>query len=270
MFEVSPEQLIDVAKHLNVNKYDHQEAVCAAYDLICEAHLVSRNIRRWNENARIHHSSPEIHQAVFNAAKNAQGQPLREAVLVNFFSSLGRGCNPTNASKKFNDWIKEYLRRNDFESYFPWNPVSLGTSPGQNKIYRENGWIKWEYHKRGNYLMVPERTKPKTNQARELKEDEHPTEAYWLTKDVWWPEPKSSEIEEAKSRWLTSNRKAFHSFYIACEALKTFKKWLDSEASLIPSKKKTLNSSKSGNFVSSKNKGSARAESGKYTKNQKK
>jgi hypothetical protein len=267
MFEVSPEQLIDVAKHFAFKKYEHKEAVAVAYDLICEAHLVSRNIRKWNEKVKTCLFSPEIHQVVVNAAKNNQGQPLREAVLVDFFSSIARGSNSTNASKKFNEWINEDLRRCKFEGIFPWNPVSSGTSPEQNKTYQKNGWIKWACHARGNHLIVPERTEPKTKLPHEPKKEEHPTEAYWLTKDVWWPEPESSEIEVAKSRWLTSNRKAFHSVYNACEALTAFKAWLELQAALMPAKKQIRNRSKSGNFVSAKDKGANRAETGKYVKN---
>ena len=55
-FEVEPEQLIDVAKHMTQNGDSAEKIIEKAYALICEAHLTSRNIKHWNENCLLYTS----------------------------------------------------------------------------------------------------------------------------------------------------------------------------------------------------------------------
>lgn len=98
-FEVEPEQLIEVAKHLAAEKEPAQKTIERAYALICEAHLTSRNIQHWNEKTRRNHVKKSVHDIVeahvISEGKD-EGKVSRAKVLSAFLKSKGRKSNEAN------------------------------------------------------------------------------------------------------------------------------------------------------------------------------
>lgn len=268
--EVSPEQLIDVARHLAGKGLDHQEAVTRAYAIICEAHLVSRNIQLWNEKVRRHHSAEHIFSLVNAAPTNEQGQPLRVPLLVEFFKARGQGSNATNASKRFNEWFRHSTRLNDYLATVPWNREANNFDPELHKQLLKTGWITWFQIGSSGYLLLPSQTLPAKKAPRKPEEGEHMTRPFWVTNDVWWPQANPKEVERRKSEYLNQARDAFSSPHMATRALEKFERWLDLEEAIQretnpPSPVKRPRSGK-GEFVSPRNKGADRGEKGRFRK----
>ena len=124
-FEVEPEQLIEVAKHLAAKGEAVQETVERAYALICEAHLASRNIRHWNEQSRRQWVSKRIDELVEEKmiqTGDHKGKVPRLDLLLAFLSAKSGSSNKTDSGKLFNLWIREHLREEAFDELIPWNP----------------------------------------------------------------------------------------------------------------------------------------------------
>lgn len=268
--EVSPEELIDVAKHLAGPGIGHRESVERAYRLICEAHLISGNIQLWNEKARRHHSSEAIFNLVDQAQKNQRGQPLRQGLLVAFFESLGLGRDATNAAKRFNEWLRQATRLKDYLASVPWNPQMENYDNDIHKQLVKNQWIKWFRIGSAGYIILPSRTQPAKKAPRKLKEGEHVTTPFWSTSDVWWPEADEEEVEHRKSEYLSKSRDAFLSDHHARKALEKFGRWLDLEQQMRAEAKPTKSSKRprnnNGAFVSVRDKGSDRGSEGQFQK----
>lgn len=228
-FEVEPEQLIDVAKHMAQDGETAQKTIEKAYTLICEAHLVSRNIRHWNEKTRRGHVSERIHNVVIQHEINEgkdKGKVPRLAVLMSFLES--RGQSSTGARKLFSSWIKETIRKRSYSENIPWNPVREDFDEALNKKLLDKGWIRWFYIGNSGHLMLPEQTvKPRTKPRRKVKKGEHVTRPWWGTKTVWWPAATQEEIKNFKGEYLIDNSKHFRSEYSAKQALMKFDRWLD-------------------------------------------
>lgn len=270
-FEVSPEELIDVAKHLWREKMSHREAVEHAYKIIFEAHLMSAGIRHSNQ---AHHPSPEsISELVWQSERNVHGQPLRLPLLVAFIKSLEMGANPSNVSKRFNEWIRESLRKESFLAVMPWNAAAPGIDLELHQRLCDNGWIQWYDDDRGqHHLITPSSRKEPTKKPRKKPAaGEHKTAPYWETRDVWWPDPEDAEIEKRKSEYLTPGRDAFIGTLAAEQALERFKGWLELEEKLkkVPAKKQQPKNA-GGVFVSPKDKGAGRGDKGRFGRARKK
>lgn len=263
--EVSPTELIDVAKHVWQKGDNHIEVIKRAYQIICEAHLTSGNIRRHNEKVRRHGIPEPIFNLVEQSEKNADGHPLRQPLLAAFMKSLGMGGDPSNASKRFNEWIKESERLRDYSATIPWNPTELGFDKVLDERLRRNGWIQWFYDGGSGFLITPPRTSPVKPLRRKLADGEHVTTPYWETTDVWWPESDKETIEKRKSEYLNAGRDAFRSSYQACAALVKFSKWLELERQMkkAPTPKKQPKN-ENGEFVSPKDKGAGRSKNGQF------
>jgi len=230
-FEVEPEQLIDVAKHMAQDGDSIQKTIEKAYTLICEAHLVSRNICHWNEKTRRGHVSERLHSIVteleIKKGKD-KGKVARAAVLKAFIESRGMKSNETNDGKLFNKWMKESLRMKDYCNALPWNPSREDFDDGLYKTLIEKGWIRWMNIGSSGYLILPERTqKPRTKSRKKAREGDHITRPWWETKTVWWPDPTKDEVKELRAEYLVDNAKHFRSSYSAKQALEKFERWLD-------------------------------------------
>jgi hypothetical protein len=263
--EVSPEQLIDVAKHLSREGIGHREAVKHAYQIICEAHLISGNIRRWNEKVKRDHLPKLVFDLVDQSEKNDHGQPLRQPLLVAFMKSRNMGGDPSNVSKRFNEWIKESLRREDYKAAIlkPRKRILPGMNPYGR--HEENGWLQWHVEGSTHHAILPERTSPRQILQQKPATGEHVTKPYWETNDAWWPDPDKETTERRKSKYLNAGRDAFLSPHSARQALAAFGDWLELEGKLKkPSIRKKQPKNASGAFVSPKDKGASRSEKGQY------
>ena len=270
-FEVSPAELIDVAKHLWRDGMDHQEVIKRAYQIICEAHLTSGNIRRWNEKVKRHHIPEPIFNLVERSVKNDRGQPLRQRLLVAFMKSLGMGGDPSNASKRFNEWIRESEREEDYLSTVPWNRADPDFDQPLSERLSENGWIQWYVDGRTGHLITPPRNTPAKPLRRKPAAGEHVTTPYWETTDVWWPDPDKEIIERRKSEYLSAGRDVFLSPYTAQKVLVDFGAWLelDEKRKKAPAKKQQPKNA-GGVFVSPKDKGAGRGDKGRFGRARKK
>ena len=92
--EASPAELLAVAKHLWREGMSHRDAVGHAYQLICEARLLSTHLQHLNRRLQ-DPIQTSIRDLVWQSARNAHGQPLRVPLLVSLMKSLGRGTTPT-------------------------------------------------------------------------------------------------------------------------------------------------------------------------------
>ena len=230
-FEVEPEQLIDVAKHMTQNGDSAEKIIEKAYALICEAHLTSRNIKHWNEKTRRGHVSERIHRAVEKheiTKGNDKGKVPRLAVIQALLSQRGVSSDKTNAGKAFSSWIKESLRHRSFENEIPWNHYHQEHTEKLYKQLLDKGWVKWFNIGSAGYLVIPEASEPPNHKPkRKLKLGEHPTRPWWGTKNVWWPAATKGEIKVFKARYLTDNSKNFISAHTAKTALVKFDRWLN-------------------------------------------
>lgn len=266
-FDVSPEQLIDVAKHIAINETNHRDAVQRAYSIICEAHVVSRNIGHWNEKVRNNHTSKLIHELVENAELNKREQPLRKRLLSAFYEALESPKNEDDASKEFNRWMRSKARLADYKSTIPYNPHHENYDHDLYVKLNSDGWILWHNMGSNGFLIVPEATQPKHDPPRKKEKRDHITQTYWGTTDVWWPEATGDMVDVEKDKYLNKGRTAFLSKYCAEKALEKFQKWLELDASIKgeDSEKRSIPRSKEGQFVSDKDKGAKRNDEGKYS-----
>jgi|GEM_PF-1898031 len=230
-FEVEPEQLLEVAKHIAASGEAAEKTVQRAYALICEAHLVSRNIRHWNEKARRGHVSDAIHSLVEEhllRKGNDAGKVVRADLLGAFVKQRGGASNERDVRRIFNRWVTESLRLRSFLEEIPWNPSAPDFDGGLSKTLCEKGWIRWLHIGSSGFLILPEQTeKPLTSPRRKRKSGEHETAPWWGTKTVWWPAPSAKEIAEFKAEYLVDKQKHFRSAHAAKKALTKLKTWLD-------------------------------------------
>ena len=261
--EVSPDQLIDVAKSIDTKKMSYQDVIKKAYALICEAHLISKNLRHWNELVSRNHHSKLINDLVENSQKNDEKQPLRLALLVDFFKAIQSPKSEDSASREFNKWFAYEAKLEDYTATFPYKPNPRNHDIDQYKKRIENGWIRWHTLERERIYIVPEANKPKKDKKTTLKPNQHVTEPYWTTKDAWWPEATKKVIENLKKRnYLNNGKDAFLDNDAAALALTKFHQWIKLEQL----NRKSLDvkppikplRSKVGKFASNKDKGSDR------------
>ena len=240
-FEVEPEQLIDVAKSIAAEKEPAQKTIERAYALICEAHLVSRNIRHWNEKARRNHVDKRIHEVVEGLVirdGDEQGKVNRAEVLSAFLKSKGRKSNATDDRKLFKKWIDDSLRIRSFRETIPWNPDRPDFDRDLHGILCEKGWIQWLDFGGGAYLILPERTQqPRTRPRRKRRDGEHVTRPWWETKTVWWPSPSNEEIKEFKRYHGIERGRYFPAAYAAKTVLEKFDRWLEIQDRLAAQRK---------------------------------
>ena len=230
LFEVNPEELISVAKHLAQEGDEMSRTIERAYSLICEAHVFSRNLKHWNDKSRRGHVSQALHDCVEpHVIKDGEdrGKVPRMAVIQSFLKSKNKASNKTDAGKIFNRWVKETLRKKSFHEVMPWNP---SLSNFDQKLYSslcEKGWIRWVAVRGGNHFILPSETEqPETKPRTKAKEGDHVTRPWWNTKKTWWPNPSSEEQKKFKSEFLCSKNKLFHSDYSAKRCLRRFDEWL--------------------------------------------
>lgn len=230
-FEVDPEQLIDVAKHLAKDGESTKKTIERAYSLICEAHVTSRNIRHWNAKVRRGHVSDRIHKIVEEhiiTTKTNKGKVPRLAVTKALLELRGMSSNDTQTGKLFNTWVRESLRKEDYDCAIPWNPVREGFDEALNKTLLDKGWIQWLRIGNAGYLILPEcTTKPITKPKKKVNKDDHVTRPWWGTKKVWWPNPSKEHIRKFKNEYLIDNFKHFKNAHTAQRALYKFDRWLD-------------------------------------------
>jgi len=262
--EVSPVELIDVAKHLWREGMNHRDAVSHAYHLIREAHLLSGNLRHLNQ--RSHPSAGSISDLVWRAERNDHGQPLRVPLLVALMKSLGKGANADNARKLLNDWFRESLRKDSFLAVMPHDATAPGTDPKLHQQLRENGWLRFHQDDRGGqHLIIPPNTRPEKPLRQKPATGKHITQPYWNTTDVWWPEADPQDIQTRKAEYLNPAGDAFLNAIIAQRALERFTAWLELEAQIkkAPARKKQPRNA-SGKLVSPKDKGADRNAEGRF------
>ena len=230
-FEVEPEQLIDVAKHMTQNGDAAEKIIEKAYALICEAHLTSRNIKHWNEKARRGHVSERIDKVVaeYEITKgNDIGKVPRLAVIQALLSQRGVSSDKTNAGKAFSSWIKESIRKNTYSNAIPWNPARADFDAELHKTLLKKGWIRWLNIGNTGHLIIPEASEPPNHKSRrKLKEGEHVTRPWWGTKNVWWPAATQEEVREFKAKYFVDKFKNFISAYTAKQVLVKFDRWLN-------------------------------------------
>lgn len=230
LFEVSPTDLLEVAKHLDREGERPKKTIERAYSLICEAHVFSRNLKHWNDKSKRDHVSQVIHdlveEHVVSDGKN-QGKVPRIPLLQAFLKKVKGTSNSTEAGKIFNRWVKETLRRKSFENNIPWNPKREDFDRKLNSTLSENGWIRWNNFGRGNHLILPQQTKKPDHKSRtKPRKEDHETRPWWNTKTTWWPNPTTEEQKNFKSRFLCDKQSNFRNAYAAKQCLKYFDQWL--------------------------------------------
>ncbi|MDB4485764.1 hypothetical protein N9027_01005 [bacterium] len=230
LFEVTPKELVNVAKHLAQVENTPGRAIEKAYSLICEAHVFSRNLKHWNDKSRRGHVSKELHDCVephvIKEGKD-RGRVPRLAVLQSFLKSQNKPSNKTDTGKTFNRWVKETLREKSFDEVMPWNPSRSDYDQKLNTSLNDKGWIRWIYIGSNGHLVLPtESEKPVTQPRTKIKEGDHVTRPWWNTKKTWWPNPTSEEQKKFKAEFLCGKNKLFHSDYSAKRCLRSFSKWL--------------------------------------------
>jgi len=230
-FEVEAEQLIDVAKHLAREGEAAQKTIEKAYTLVCEAHLVSRNIKHWNEKTRRGYVSERIHSIITEIEikdGKDRGKVPRLAAIKALLESRGKSSNDKDAGRLFRLWIKESIRMRTYEEVIPWNPVREDFDEALNKTLLRKGWIRWFNIGSSDHLILPEKTtKPSHKARKKIRKGEHVTRPWWGTKTVWWPAPTKDEVKEFKEEYLTDRFKHFICAYAAKRALEKFDRWLD-------------------------------------------
>jgi hypothetical protein len=256
--------LIDVAKHLWRDGMSHRDAVSHAYQIIREAHLLSGNLRHLNQ--RSHPTTESIFDLVWSSERNDHDQPLRAPLLVALMKSMGRGPDPSNVSKKFNDWFRESLRKESFLAVMPHDATAPGFDPKLHQQLRENGWLRYyEDDRGGQHLIIPSGTQPMKPLKHKPSTGKHITQAYWNTTDAWWPEADPKDLDKRKAEYLNPAGEAFLNAILAERALERFKAWLELERQMkkSPARKKQPKN-ESGEFVSPKDKGAGRTKNGQF------
>lgn len=276
-FEVSPEQLIDVAKHIAARDEDHRDTIRRAYGLICEAHLASRNLKHWNEKVRRDHFSETVSSLVDSHPVEDNGTLRRKDLVHKFLHAWGKNLNSTDADKLWNKWFVDTLRLRSFRATIPHDPRCEDFDHALHGTLVEHGWLRQLHLPKGSPLILPEATKPSTPAPRNAKEGDHETRPWWETGDTWWPVPSKAEIDEEKRRYLNNRFSHFLSPRHAKEALDRFGKWLEIERAKTRDRKQqnqengspaanasTPRSADSGQFVPKSTKGAARNLEGKF------
>lgn len=243
-FSVDPETLIDVAKHIADPITPSQRIVEKAYEIICEAHLLSRNLAHWNEKAENHHLDPAIKKITDAHAKEIEKGIFhcpRKAVLVAFEKHLGNEVSESTASENFNEWIRESTRTDEFLEAIHYNHHDSQHDRHLFNMLITSGWIEClsmgsrvEYYPpRPISPAIPLIESPPTlrsdfrSKATVLCLE---TEPYWNSEDRWWPNPDKETLEAKKREILTANGQFFLSPFIAARTLEKYAFWREAWA----------------------------------------
>ncbi|MDB4313976.1 hypothetical protein N9953_02220 [Akkermansiaceae bacterium] len=254
-FEVSPQDLIDVAKHISQPGESSEKTIKRAYELICECHLVSRNIDHWNAKVRRGHVSPAIDELVMSTLEEDTDdlRPInRKALLVAFEKMLGESVSAATASERFNEWLRDIVRKDDFLSAIDYSHRDGKINQERIQMLYANGWIE-EINISGDvHVLVPIATRP-TKVIEPDNSYSHPTEPYWNTCDVWWPEADPDRIEYLRKQIFDSTGANFVTGYRAKQELQQYHKWRDvqkvAKAASEPKKRRTRKDAETGQFA---------------------
>jgi|14_taG_2_1085336.scaffolds.fasta_scaffold32205_1 hypothetical protein len=256
LFEVTPSELLDVAKRLDRPGDKPGKTIERAYSLICEAHVFSRNLKHWNDKSKRDHASQSIHDLTEDHVLDEgafKGKVPRIPLLQAFLKERKLPSNKTDAGKIFNRWVKETLREKDFTDTIPWNPFRADYEQNLYETLHQNGWIRWVSIEGGTFLVSPEKTdKPSHRSRTKPKEGDHETRPWWPTKTTWWPNPTATKQKDFKAKYLCDNFRNFHSAHHAKKCLTSFENWLKLqeriEEKFGPGKKVQKNDPETGRF----------------------
>lgn len=233
LFEVAPEDLLEVAKHIERDGDGPGKTIERAYSLICEAHVFSRNLSHWNEKSRRDHFSPFIHNLVCGSVISDglnEGKVHRNSLLTSFLEAKNKATNQSDTRKLFNLWVTQSLRHRSFSDTIPWHPQREDFDEEINKQLYAKGWIYQIRIGTSIHHTIPEETSPPAHRPkRKWRDGEHITRPWWNTKHVWWPNPSQLEIKEFKAQYLDGRGGHFQSAYRAKQALTKFERWLEIE-----------------------------------------
>lgn len=254
-FEASPQEIIDVAKHIAQPGESSEKTIKRAYELICESHLVSRNIAHWNAKARRGHVSLGIADLVMSTLEEGSDDLLpvnRKALLVAFEEMRGESVSASTASDRFNEWLRDIVRKDDFLIAIGYNHRGGSSDQDRIKMLNANGWID-EVNISGDvHISVPAATEP----AKEIKHEgacSHPTEPYWNTTDTWWPEADPERIEHLRKRIFDSTGANFITAYQAKQELQRYHRWRDvqkvAKVANKQKKRRTRKDAETGHFL---------------------
>lgn len=216
----TPEELLEVAKNLGDTKAPAKELIEKAYQLICEAHLVSRNIEHWNTKVNRHHLSEKIHNLVYGLKDidNTTDKVPRKSLLVAYENMRGHTVSEKTATERFNQWLKDEIRLDNFLSTIGYSNHSSNHDPDLLKTLYDNGWIEQVHMSRGVHIIVPKKTKPAGKPKRKVQINSHITAPYWTTTDAWWPEADPEILKQRREKLLCDKEANFKSaFQIANE-----------------------------------------------------
>lgn len=228
-FEVSPEELIDVAKHVSEPSEPPEKTIERAYAIICEANLVARKIKHWNEGQSRQWRSAKLETLLKKYAVVGEGEDQlipKGLLLKEFLNEFRlRNLSEDKSVRLFNEFIKDTVRTKDFvENAFLLRKDELDL---HNRMF-EKGWFQTITIDSVTHFLPPKSTKKPTGKTRkELREGEHITRPYWETTKVWWPAADKEAVKELKDRWLTSKHSHFADTFAAGMALEEFDQWLD-------------------------------------------
>jgi len=230
LFEVSPADLLDIAKHLDWMGDWPGKAIERAYSLICEAHVFSRNLKHRNDKSKRNHVSQAIHDLVeshvVTEGTNQRKVP-RIPLLQAFLDEKKLPSNKTDAGKIFNRWVKEALRKKAFNETVPWNSGRGDFDQTLSETLNKNGWVRWVEVGGGDFLVLPDETERPSHKPRtKPKEGDHETRPWWTTKTTWWPNPTTAEQKDFKAQFLCGKQQNFHSASVAKRCLALFENWL--------------------------------------------
>jgi hypothetical protein len=254
-FEVSPQELIDVAKHIAHPGESSEKTIKRAYELICESHLVSRNIDHWNAKIRRGHVSTAIANLVMSTLEEGSDdlRPVnRKALLVAYEDMRGESVSAATASDRFNEWLRDLVRKDDFLSAIGYYHRSGDIDQKRIKTLYANGWIQEVNISGAVHIFVPMATRP----AKEIEHDgscSHPTESYWKTTDTWWPEADQEKIEYLRKQIFDPTGAHFITAYQAKQELQRYHQWREvqkvAKMANEPKKRRTRKDAETGHFL---------------------
>ena len=253
--EVSPKELLEVAKHLTNAAENPKEAIEKAYALITESYNFSRGVHYWNYKVECDHVSPAIHNLVeahtIQSGEN-KGSAPRAKLLQGFEKLLGNNIAEGTASDRFNHYLKEEIRLEDFLFEIGYSPHSENHDLEKINLLYENKWIRQVNIGSSVLILPPERTQP-IKRKRKPKPSEHPTEPYWNTKDSWWPEA-DPEILKKQREQILRGRGQFFWAYEAKKILQSYLEWrkIQTEAKKQLGQKNAEKRTKQGQFAGKK------------------
>lgn len=238
---VAPETLIDVAKHIADPSSSVKKTVAKAYEIICEAHLLSRNLSHWNEKAANHHLDPRFKKiAEDNSEEDANGliRCSRKKVLVAFEKTLGNDVSETTASENFSEWIRESVRTEEFLDAIHFDHHDPEHDPHLFNMLIKSGWLERLKIGTAGYYLPPIPTSPtkrlnshqptfRSNLEKKASVISLETEPYWSSEDRWWPNPSNETLRAKRQEFLNATGQYFLSPFIAAGALERYSGWLE-------------------------------------------